>query len=549
MPPRKSEKEVIDVDNPQPKAVVSLGCIELTDTESDAEKYFQQLYQGNSDEGDPELSPVNESDYAMLEELINSDGKPPLDQRLEDVKISLGTADRTASCGLWARGYRTLLPDVKGPQARKDALVTVNEMRSAPYIRRDRETAGLEFVDEDPLNPIKIASTIEGHLSFQNVVVVSCPTLSRMSFDMGLLHQQFALQPGELVSVSEHDSYSTKQMRLGDYLSKYAKDGLSVYDHPIRRGEIPLFVEHLDHGYWFGWGRQEPDSDWPPTRTHTVERLHASVQFYSSTLLRPRHWRELAPGCSVAIQVRAGIVVLRVFFPPPVELVKDRASHSCAFDEMEESKLTSRVIELLPGETIIIPPGLIFDLYSPISSITTSTYFLNYHCFHLSEISKLRMKSKRHYNLDRAEVSKAIYETTVRMVYSLPHWDSDYLRIKTLFALFKLASSPVAFNSPEFTPNFVEIQKSIDALYNRGDVDELDGDTHDPAPLQRFELHALLLAHRFLGYDSSIEVPDAISPRVEGEGRVDYLFINTAWSDPALRIDKGRWDLLIRSQI
>lgn len=32
-------------------------------------------------------------------------------------------------------------------------------------------------------------------------------------------------------------------MRLDDYLSKYAKEGLSIYDHPIRRGEIPLFVE------------------------------------------------------------------------------------------------------------------------------------------------------------------------------------------------------------------------------------------------------------------------------------------------------------------
>lgn len=82
-------------------------------------------------------------------------------------------------------------------------------MRSAPYIRRDRETVGLEFVDEDPLNPIKIASTIEGYLSFQNVVVVSCPALSRMSFDMDSLSQRFALQPGELVSVSGVPYYFT----------------------------------------------------------------------------------------------------------------------------------------------------------------------------------------------------------------------------------------------------------------------------------------------------------------------------------------------------
>lgn len=59
------------------------------------------------------------------------------------------------------------------------------------------------------------------------------------------------------------------------------------------------------------------------------------------------------------------------------------------------------------------------------------------------------MTSKRHYNLDRVEVAKAIYETAVRMLYSLPYWDKD-CKFRALFSLLFL-----------FFPQIYESRRSL----------------------------------------------------------------------------------------
>ena len=43
----------------------------------------------------------------------------------------------------------------------------------------------------------------------------------------------------------ECDAYATRQMRFRDFMEKYEEDQLSVHDHPIRRGDMPLFIEHV----------------------------------------------------------------------------------------------------------------------------------------------------------------------------------------------------------------------------------------------------------------------------------------------------------------
>ncbi len=169
-----------------------------------------------------------------------------------------------------------------------------------------------------------------------------------------------------------------RQMRLDDFLSKYIQEGLSVYEHPLQARDMPMFLEwvwnkiqfrsmcderrtrHLDHGYSIGWGCHGPGDDWPPTRPHTVERLHCSMQCYSPMVLRPYHWREMSPGCSVAIHVRTGMIILRIFFPLPSELILDRKAYMQEFDEMEKTELTCRVVELLPGEMMQVSFSLSF---------------------------------------------------------------------------------------------------------------------------------------------------------------------------------------------
>lgn len=69
----------------------------------------------------------------------------------------------------------------------------------------------------------------------------------------------------------------------------------------------------------------------------------------------------------------------------------------------------------------IVPPGIIFDIYAPVVTTTTTTYFLNYSCLHLTEIARCRMKFLRDRNLCRAEVSSALYHTMVRLLGVVPN--------------------------------------------------------------------------------------------------------------------------------
>ncbi|KAF8872171.1 hypothetical protein CPB84DRAFT_1753691 [Gymnopilus junonius] len=160
----------------------------------------------------------------------------------------------------------------------------------------------------------------------------------------------------------------------------------------------------------------------------------------STTFFRPYHWREMVPGCSVAIQTRSGILILRVFRPPDSTNISERLTLLEAFTAMEDTKDTCLVIELLPGEMIILPPGVLFDIYSPVPTIATTTYFLNYHTFHLTEMARTRMKFKSDRNMDRQQVSQVLQATMIRMLAALPRLNIAPLPIKRS-SLFPNSSS------------------------------------------------------------------------------------------------------------
>jgi len=97
-----------------------------------------------------------------------------------------------------------------------------------------------------------------------------------------------------------------------------------------------------------------PGEDSPPDRSHTLERMHASLQCYPSTFLRPHHWREMVPGTSVAIHVRSGLLILRLFFPPNPDRMNDRHDYFTECEEMERTKSTCSVVEILRGELMYL---------------------------------------------------------------------------------------------------------------------------------------------------------------------------------------------------
>lgn len=85
-------------------------------------------------------------------------------------------------------------------------------------------------------------------------------------------------------------------------------------------------------------------------RAHEADLMHSSVQFYPATFLRPYHWRESAPGHSVAIRVRAGHLVLRLFLHPAPDSVHNREDYFSSCDEREADKSGCVVTEVAVGQ-------------------------------------------------------------------------------------------------------------------------------------------------------------------------------------------------------
>lgn len=105
--------------------------------------------------------------------------------------------------------------------------------------------------------------------------------------------------------------------------------------------------------------------------------MHASLQCYPSTFLRPHHWREMVPGTSVAIHVRAGLLILRIFCPPNPELMNDRHDYFMACDEVERNKSTCLIVELVPGQlmSVFSKVGLWYTDVMRLQHRCTGNYF------------------------------------------------------------------------------------------------------------------------------------------------------------------------------
>lgn len=70
----------------------------------------------------------------------------------------------------------------------------------------------------------------------------------------------------------------------------------------------------------------------------------------------------------------------------------------------------------LTPPTSLIPPGVLFDVYAPIPTLTTTTYFWNYRCLHLTEMVKCRAKFTKR---NQQEMNQITYDTLVKMLYFL----------------------------------------------------------------------------------------------------------------------------------
>ncbi|KAG2028812.1 hypothetical protein BDR03DRAFT_1019312 [Suillus americanus] len=215
------------------------------------------------------------------------------------------------------------------------------------------------------------------------------------------LDQDYAISPNRAVWV--HDVMAraidhTKTTRPG--VIKYFIESMKnpktiqcVLDIPLVQVSLPDSLKNLDHGLAYGWNQTTYDvpikSNVHP-ENFTVKGW--ALLHHAGFLTYPHRNAE---GSLTWVRVEVGTQFWVVFRPKnryhDRQHIQDVASRLRNFTENEawiKAHCDAEVITLLPGDIIIIPPGQVHAVYTPVASFATGGHFYHYGCMHLTEISR-----------------------------------------------------------------------------------------------------------------------------------------------------------------
>ncbi|KAG1761763.1 hypothetical protein EV702DRAFT_1206970 [Suillus placidus] len=166
-----------------------------------------------------------------------------------------------------------------------------------------------------------------------------------------------------------------------------------VLDIPLAQISLPDPLRNLDHGLVHGWNHTTYDvpmaSNVHP-ENFTVKGW--ALLHHAGFLTYPHHDAE---GSLTWVRMEVGIKFWVVF------RLKDRHNDRKHIQEVAtklgnftehrtwiRKHCAAEVITLFPGDTLIMPPGQLHAVYTPVASFATGGHFYHYECMHLTEISR-----------------------------------------------------------------------------------------------------------------------------------------------------------------
>ncbi|KAG2368455.1 hypothetical protein BDR07DRAFT_1478227 [Suillus spraguei] len=156
-----------------------------------------------------------------------------------------------------------------------------------------------------------------------------------------------------------------------------------VTDIPLAQTALPDALRNLDHGIAHGWN--ETTYDVPITSNVHPENFTAkgwALLHHAGYLTYPHHDAE---GSLTWVRMEVGVKFWVVFRPKDRQNdrkhLQDFALKLGNFTENQawiRANCDAEVITLLPGDILIIPPGQVHAVYTPIASFATGGHFYHY---------------------------------------------------------------------------------------------------------------------------------------------------------------------------
>ncbi|KAG2353796.1 hypothetical protein BDR07DRAFT_1495650 [Suillus spraguei] len=166
-----------------------------------------------------------------------------------------------------------------------------------------------------------------------------------------------------------------------------------VLDIPLAQTSLPDSLINLDHGIAHGWS--ETMYDVPISSNIHPENFTVkgwALVHHAGYLTYPHHDAE---GSLTWVRMEVGVKFWVVFRPKDRQNdrkhLQDFALKLGNFTENQawiRANCDAEVITLLPGDILIIPPGQVHAVYTPVASFATGGHFYHYGCMHLTEMSR-----------------------------------------------------------------------------------------------------------------------------------------------------------------
>ncbi|KAG1790108.1 uncharacterized protein HD556DRAFT_1446460 [Suillus plorans] len=349
---------------------------------------------------------------------------------------------RSSPCITWKNGHKTVLPAVHN-----EFMLNLCDHVDIPLIRYMAQLNTCESTSNnvlhlsgDTLQNLDVMAIVSDALSTNRCVKVTGVPYDKPQDDIttDYLDEHFSISP--LRPVSIHDT----EARYNDHADPIVFGNIksfiesindptkiqSILDIPLAQTALPKYLRQI-HPQNFtskGWGLLShagflsyPHHDAEGTLTWI--RIESGIKFWAIFHLKG--------GSSDRIQLQHLSVRLA-----------DYNTHK----EWILNHCDGEVIALHPGDMLILPPGIVHAVYTPVPSFCTGGHFYNYSCMHLTELSRY-VDAEVARTSTNQDMEHAL-ETLRRMVIALPYLSGrKVLHKRSLLSLCVMATKRLHYRA------------------------------------------------------------------------------------------------------
>ncbi|KAG6864740.1 hypothetical protein C0991_007447 [Blastosporella zonata] len=384
---------------------------------------------------------------------------------LYDVAVPHELAPQTPQLR-WSNSLVTAGPFIPDPQdpsmnLLEDSFRQVEEMTRWPNSTTSDFVVHLDF--SQYANDTILSEACREQLKHgRTVVIENYPHSNPQEFETCLGNLCLVDRRNSLFTV--HDSLqrssdsttSTQQLTLDEFVANTTEHDKiqTILALTLGRRGVPSVIERIDDGYLFGYANVTIGDVPLQVGYQEILRIQNWALAHHGGVFTSAHHD--ADGMGTHCQVVTGNKQWTVLRPAGWSGARSREELDAAhkkvwtYEEVygnrynmiwrQEADMETSVIDCQPGDFIIMPPGTLHEVYTPVRTVATGGHYISYDTLHLTEMS--RAVDHKHGQRITNDVHIVVHNLLSGMMMSIAHGYQRPYHLKCLQALCKMLVYP-----------------------------------------------------------------------------------------------------------